>query len=228
MSDLRILVKLPTRGRPEQFRKVATSMLDAAQDRKNIGWCFSFDQDDKSAEDAVEFVVAAFGMCGHKAEVFTSKSDSKIHAINRDINECKFPWDILVVGSDDMFPVAQGWDTVIREAMEKHFPDTDGMLWFPDGHQKSITTMPIMGRKLYQRFGAVYHPSYRSFFCDNEQTEIAQAYGKLVYIDRQLFDHRHPDNGVKVARDETYKRANKDWDADKRNYMQRRRNGFPQ
>lgn len=223
---MRILVKLPSRGRHKQLYDVVVSMNKAHDSGgHDIHWLFSLDSDDPTAEEAERLTKCV--PCG-SAEYPNGTSLSKIHAVNRDINECAYPWDILVVGSDDMFPVAQGWDTIIREAMAKHFPDTDGMLWFPDGHQKSITTMPIMGRKYYNRFLKVYHDSYRSFFSDNEQTEIAQAYGKLVYIDRQLFDHRHPDNGVKVVRDETYKRANKDWDADKRNYMQRRRNGFPQ
>lgn len=217
---MRILVKLPSRGRPDQCGAVIRLMM--SNSAWHCDYLVSLDHDDP----AVDGYSKAFD--GLDVWVKRGRSESKIDAINRDVNGFGEAWDILVVGSDDMFPVAQGWDTVIRESMAKHYPDTDGMLWFPDGHQKSITTMPIMGRKYYQRFGAVYHPSYRSFFCDNEQTEIAQAYGKLVYIDRQLFDHRHPDNGVKVVRDETYKRANKDWDADKRNYMQRRRNGFPQ
>jgi len=121
-------------------------------------------------------------------------SESKIHAVNRDINEFDEPWDILVVASDDMWPVAKGWDTTIRNDMAKHFPDLDGMLWYPDGFQKRITTMPIMGRRYYNRFGFVYHPSYRSFWCDNEQTAVAQAHGKIVYIDQQLFEHRHTRN----------------------------------
>jgi hypothetical protein len=155
------------------------------------------------------------------------EGSTKIDAVNRDIREYPYPWDILVIGSDDMWPVADEWDKIIREAMAKHYPDTDGMLWFPDGYQKRITTMPVIGRKYYNRFGHVYHPSYASFFCDNEQTEIAQAHGKLTYIDRQLFDHRHPANRQGVKVDETYRMADRSWDADKLNYQRRKLAGYP-
>ena len=220
MSDLKILVKLPSRGRPKQCGDVIRAM-QSMQDVE-CEYLVSLDHDDPS----VEAYSKAFE--GLDVWVKHGKSESKIHAINRDVNGFDEPWDILVVGSDDMFPVAQGWDTIIREAMALHFHDLGGMLWFPDGYQKQITTMPIMGRRWFNRFGHVYHPSYRSFFCDNEQTEVAQAHGKLVYIDKQLFDHRHPDNGVRVKRDDTYTKSTPDWNADKANYIQRRAKGFPQ
>lgn len=223
---MNILVKLPSRGRPKQLRDVVVAMNQAHESRGyNIHWLITLDKDDPTREEAEKGTKAV--PCG-SVSYPPGNSISKIHAINRDINECPFKWDILVVTSDDMFPVAQGWDTIIREAMALHFPDLDGMLWFPDGYQKQITTMPIMGRRWYNRFRKVYHDSYRSFFCDNEQTEIAQAYGKLVYIDKQLFDHRHPDNGVRVKRDDTYTKSTPDWNADETNYKQRRAKGFPQ
>lgn len=216
---MNILVKLPSRGRPEQLRDVVMSMMEKCD--QTCQFLVSVDTDDPTVKEFSELppvnVQLAHGL-----------SISKIHAINRDINECEYPWDILVVASDDMWPIVQGWDTIIREAMQKHFLDLDGMLWFPDGHQKRICTMPIMGRKYYNRFRHVYHPSYRSYFCDDEQTEIAQAHGKMVYIDQQLFEHRHPDNGAKVKRDDTYRKSVPDWQRDKQNYRERKAEGFPQ
>jgi len=216
MSALRILVKLPTRGRPKQSAEVVRKMRELMH-----GECLflvSLDSDDPQLGGYVEDI-------GTRSRI--GASESKIHAVNRDINEFDEPWDILVVASDDMWPVAKGWDTIIRNDMAKHFPDLDGMLWYPDGFQKRITTMPIMGRRYYNRFGFVYHPSYRSFWCDNEQTAVAQAHGKIVYIDQQLFEHRHPGNHGTAKRDETYRRADPDKPADKLNFQRRRLAGFP-
>jgi len=215
MSAPRILVKLPTRGRPKQCEDVVRLMREKS-DGTHL-YVVSVDKGDTyPVFPAWPEVLVVPGM-----------STSKIHAVNRDINECEFPWDILVVASDDMWPVAQGWDTIIRNDMAKHFPDLDGMLWYPDGYQKRIITMPILGAKYYRRFGFVYHPSYKSTHCDNEQTEVAQAHGKVVFIDRQLFDHRHPGNGVRVPKDETYRKCDKDWKDDETNCKQRRLAGFP-
>lgn len=213
---MNLLIKLPSRGRPQQCAEVVRKMMAMAE--QPLHYLVSLDADDPAHPD----------LSTTDASIVVRRSSSKIHAINRDINECTYPWDILVVASDDMWPVAQGWDTIIHEAMQRHYPDTDGMLWFPDGHQKRICTMPIMGRKYYNRFRKVYHESYRSFFCDDEQTEIAQAHGKMTYIDQQLFDHRHPANSKSGKVDQTYLRANADWNADKLNYQRRRLAGFLQ
>lgn len=222
---MKILVKLPSRGRPKQFRDIVVAMNQAHESRgHDIHWLFTLDDDDPAREEAKGLTRAV--PCGTSSYP-PGNSTSKIHAINRDINECEYPWDILVVASDDMWPVTKGWDTIIREAMQRHFPDTDGMLWFPDGFQKRITTMPIMGRKFYRRFGYVYHPSYRSFWCDNEQTAVAQAHGKLLFIDHQLFEHRHPGNKGTAKRDDTYRRADAHEQTDKLNFQRRRMAGFP-
>lgn len=216
---MRILVKFPSRGRPKQCVDVLTSMMHKAH--SVCDYLLSLDADDQPHPDFGAFDVDAL-------TTVIGTSDCKVHAINRDINEHEDSWDILVVASDDMWPMEKGWDTTIREAMQRYYPDTDGMLWFHDGYQRKICTMPIMGRKYYSRFQYVYHPSYRSFFCDDEQTAVAMAHGKIQFIDQLLFQHRHPDNRAPgVKSDDTYRRSIPDWKADERNYHERRSKGFP-
>jgi hypothetical protein len=73
----------------------------------------------------------------------------------------------------------------------------------------------------------LYHPSYSSFFCDNEQTDVGLSLNKLVRIERSIAHHNHPHwvGGMKV--DETYRRNNPYWARDQRNYETRKANGFP-
>ena len=70
----------------------------------------------------------------------------------------------------------------IRQKMIKHFPDTDGVLWFFDGWRKDLNTLCIIGRKYYERFGYIYHPDYKSFWCDAEFTEVANKLKKQVLL----------------------------------------------
>ena len=118
-------------------------------------------------------------------------SKTKIEAINADIPDND--WDILVLISDDMIPEIQGFDDIIRKKMIKHFPDTDGVLWFFDGWRRDLNTLCIIGRKYYDRFGYIYHPDYKSFWCDAEFTEVATALGKQVFFDQVIIRHLHPD-----------------------------------
>ena len=79
--------------------------------------------------------------------------------------------------------------------MEKNFSDTDGVLWFADGNRKDLNTLSILGKKYYDRFGYIYNPEYKSTWCDNEFTDVANILKKQVFIDRVIIKHEHPDWG---------------------------------
>jgi hypothetical protein len=49
-------------------------------------------------------------------------SKSKIDAVNRDINEYKKHWDIVLLASDDMIPQIKGYDNIIRDNMMFNYP----------------------------------------------------------------------------------------------------------
>lgn len=186
-----------------------------------------------------------------KVRVVRGNSQNKIHAINRDINEYDFDWNVLLVGSDDMYPQIKGFDQIILDHMAQYYPNTDGCLWYhTEDHQtvlrqryrkpihytsedfkhKWICMLPVMGRAYYERFNYVYHPSYQSFWCDNEQTLEAVKLNKITYIHEQIIKHMHPD-WVKfgLENDETYKRAgNKQLFLRERDhYNWRKARGFP-
>lgn len=160
-------------------------------------------------------------------------STSKIHAVNRDMDYAP-DYDIAVLVSDDMICHKKGWDTILKMRMEMHFPDTDGCLFFWDGdpatakhnNGKGLCTMNIMGKKYFDRFGYFYHPSYKSLWCDNEFTEVAQKYGKMVFSDQVIFKHDHYSNNGKQP-DALMKRTQGFYNIDKANYESRKRLNFP-
>ena len=117
-------------------------------------------------------------------------SSNKIEAININIEGNDF--DIVVCASDDMVPQVQNWDDEIATAMQMWFPDLDGCVHFDDGntHGKLIT-FSILGRKLYDHFGYIYHPDYKSLYCDDEFTQEVRRLGKEKYIDKVIVSHEH-------------------------------------
>ena len=52
-------------------------------------------------------------------------------------------------------------------------------------------TFSILGRELYKEFGYIYHPDYKSLYCDNEFTEEINRMGKIAYIDKEIVRHEH-------------------------------------
>jgi hypothetical protein len=114
----------------------------------------------------------------------------KISAINDHIEGRDF--DIVVCASDDMIPKAHSWDNEIAIAMKEHFPDLDGCVHFNDGNTEGkLITFSILGRKLYEHFGYVYHPDYKSLYCDDEFTQEVKRLGKEKYIDKVIITHEH-------------------------------------
>jgi len=222
MKTYRILIKFPTRSRPEQFLKVLNLLNEKATDRYNVSYLISIDTDDPTM--TLEIAKQAYDICA--PIIMEGTSNNKVHACNRDIEKIK-KWDIVVLISDDMIPQIDGWDEVIRQAITKYHPDTDGCLWFNDGYQDRTCTLSILGRKYYDRFGYIYHPDYNSLFCDNEHTEIAKGLDKLTYFDTVLFRHAHFVNDSRVVRDKLYDYNESFFNIDKQTYEKRRAQGFP-
>jgi len=220
---VRILLKYPTRQRPQQFLARLREWVLQADRRDLISVVVSYDDDDPTMTLGV--IAEATGI--HPAiACHGGISESKIHAINRDMDKGG-DWDIVLIISDDFFCRRRGWDSMVAEQMAKYFPDTDGSLWFYDGSQRKINTLPCLGRKYYDRFGYIYHPGYKSFFCDNEQTDVGLGDRKLVFIDTPIATHEHPAWGGGMKRDALYDRNNKFWKADEALYHSRKAAGFP-
>lgn len=183
----------------------------------------SYDHDDESMTAPI---LAATQELACEVRLYRGASKTKIEAVNASINELA-GWDILIIISDDMFCRRKGWDELVVQKMTYHFPDTDGALWFHDGSkQREICTLSCMGWKMYQRFGYVYNPEYKSFFCDNEFTEIARSLNKLPFFDDCLASHEHPCWQGGMRPDELYQRNNKYWPEDQRTYARRKAAGF--
>jgi uncharacterized protein YlbG (UPF0298 family) len=91
-----------------------------------------------------------------------------------------------------MVPKVWAWDNEIVIAMQTHFPDLDGCVHFNDGNTNgSLITFSILGRELYNHFGYIYHPDYKSLYCDDEFTQEVKRMGKEKYIDKVIISHEH-------------------------------------
>jgi hypothetical protein len=197
---MKLLIKFPTRGRKSKFFEVLYEYIDLLDDVNNTYFLITLDKDDKEMynQDTIDKLKKIKNL-----SYFFGKSENKVSAINRDLKS-NDNWDILLLASDDMIPQIKGYDSVIRDNMTTHFPDTDGVLWFNDGNRKDLNTLSILGKKYYQRFNYIYNPEYKSTWCDNEFTQVANILKKQIFIDQVIIKHEHPDWGFGV-RDEIHR-----------------------
>jgi len=213
-----ILIKFPTRNRPQKFMDALRKYIGMADDTTNMKFMITLDRDDTSYD--LHDITSEFP----SLIISIGESKNKVDAINRDMNRAP-PFDIVLLASDDMIPIMQGYDTIIRTKMKELYPDTDGILWFNDGYQKRTNTLIVMGKKYFDRFGFLYDPVYKSFFCDNEFTEVAEKLGKQTFIDQTIIKHEHPAN-TGVETDELYKTNDKYWKDDEYTYNTRNKMVF--
>ena len=181
---MKILVQFPTLKRSEKFIKCLDRYVRGVKSNPvhfNIN-CDDMDDSmqDPAVQEGIDEVVKQNDLCSYVINFDTDTT--KISAINDHIDEASF--DVLVCASDDMNPQVDNWDEEICCAMQEHYPNLDGCVHFNDGNTDGkLITFSIMGRKLYQHFGYIYHPDYKSLYADDEFTQEVRRMDKETYID---------------------------------------------
>jgi hypothetical protein len=219
-----ILVQFPTRARPEKFKEVLLKYIKMAETPSDMVFNISMDSDDLSMNNPSIREWFSELQTKYALTFNYSNNKSKIEAVNANIDKID-SWDIVLLASDDMIPVVCGYDTVIREHMSQFFPDTDGVLWYYDGFRKDLNTLSIMGRSYFNRFGYIYHPSYKSEWCDNEYQDIFTQLNKYKKIDMMIIRHEHP-CWMRQKYDALAEKNRKYVALDMKNYQIRKTNNF--
>jgi hypothetical protein len=223
---MRILLKCPTRSRPQKVIATLGAYLHLATRKDLIGVAVSCDQDDTSmTRNLVQEELRRRLASAAWHRLFFSANRSKIEACNANMDEIDYPWDIVILVSDDMIPQVSGWDDVIRNHMLARFPDTNGILWCNDGYQgDKLNTLCIFGRRMYEEFGHIYHPDYKSLFCDTELTDRCNGDLKprCFYIPYCIIRHEHPGTGYAQNNDALYAHNQTYWIPDMLTYIRRK------
>ena len=218
---MNILLKCPTRSRPKQVIETLRSYVQLANQPNRLGVCVSCDTDDESMHDLnVEYHITKLPVAW--VRIFYNDNKSKIQAVNADMDKIDWKWDIVILVSDDMIPKVKGYDDRIREKMPL---STDAIVWINDGTQgNTLNTLSIMGRTMYDSFGYIYHPSYKSLFCDTEFTDLCKGslVSKCAYIDDILNQHEHPGTGFPQKQDTLYQKNQQYWSQDMETYISRK------
>ncbi len=216
------LFKYPSRSRPDRFFEGLDSIVNNISDKDYYHISCTLDEDDLTMNNpqVIERIKTY-----PNVSIEWGISNSKINAVNRSMPE--IDWDILIVMSDDMRFNIFGFDTMIGVDMMNWFPEMDGLLHYPDQDAKEfLATMVIMGKGLYKRLGRnIYHPDFKSLWCDNLLQDIAIKLGKYKYCGYQINVHLCPAYGH-LERDEMFNRQQGDWGHDEALYNEIKNRGY--
>ena len=218
---MKILLKYPTRSRPDWFKSTFELYKDKLSGKHDVCWLITMDADDETMNSE-----SMRAYLDRQANLSYRYGDhkTKIEACNADM-DISGDWDVVVLVSDDMVPVRFGFDDVIAAEMQKHFPGLDGALNFPDGccGDNGLITQSIMGRRLYERFGYIYWPEYRSFYCDTEFSDVVRQMGKCTECQPIIVKHEWKGDNI----DALARHNKKSWAHDERLYKARKAAGWP-
>ncbi len=216
-----LLIKIPTRSRPEKFLQVLDLYYQKLSGEIPYHFVISCDSSDTSMNNVR--MIEQIEKYPHITLFFTDNR-SKVEAYNQGVDSQT--WTIIIVGSDDMIPQVEHYDKIIVKEMLDAFPDYDGVLNFNDGYVGGkLNTYPVIGRKYYNRFGFIYNPVYKSLFCDEEFTKISKKINKEKVCNQVLLRHEHPCNGYNNV-DRLYLQNEILEQRDRKTIRERERNNF--
>lgn len=191
-----ILAQFPTFARPDKFLNCFQKYLLGVSGQNKIIFNINCDTGDGFMfNETMQKAVMSLPTRYHVDDVVTVRMNydhdtTKISSINSHIDDLFF--DIVICLSDDMIPQQDGWDLQISSDMQEYFPNLNGCLHYNDGYQQNkLITLSILGKRLYEYFGYIYHPDYKSLYCDNEFTQEVYKLGRVQYIDKVIIKHEH-------------------------------------
>lgn len=218
---MNLLIKFPSRSRPEQFKKALDSYIRYSSNLDKIQFIFTLDSNDERLDEYFKIIQSR----PINQLIVVGESRGKISAINRDLSLLKdLKYDVILLASDDMIAVQR-----YQDAIEQKFNELgdDRVFWFSDGNQKRLNTLVIIGRKYFEHFLYLYHPSYVSLWCDNEFHDVAIMLGKMNTEPYEcIIEHQHFAHNRQYKSDDLYRENDKYWDVDKNNYYTRKQNNF--
>lgn len=216
----KLLIKFPTRGRKSVFMNTFNLYNNKLSGKHDVEFRVSMDENDRDMN-----VPEVWDFLDEKKNVTYCYGENtcKVEAINANMEGVEF--DVVLLASDDMIPQVDAYDDIIMQAYALHYPDYSGAIWFNDGRVgTALCTLSILGKQLYDRFGYIYHPQYKSLWCDNEFHDVCHSWGKMTYVDHVIIRHAWTD----VTGGDILHIRNEGWnDKDKRTYYSRKEAGFP-
>lgn len=189
-SKLKISICCPTRGRPENVKRLLGSITNTCDQKPEV--ILYIDEDDSVDPD-----------------IWNSGLVKIIIGPRKTLSDC---WnecakaatgDILMFAGDDIVFKTKGWDRMVINTFESH-PDKFIFVHGDDGHWgNKFGTHGFIHRKWYETVGYLLPPYFVSDYGDTWINDMANLLGRRVFLNF-ITEHLHPAWG-KAEIDQTHK-----------------------
>jgi hypothetical protein len=199
-----ISILTPTRSRPENVKRLVSSIFATANNPNEIEILFYVDEDDFTFPIEME-----------SENVRVIRGPRMWLSLMQNILFSQCRGEIIMYAGDDVVFKTHGWDTSVIEAFNK-FPDKLVLVYPNDlaTHGAKIALHGFLHRRWVETVGYWVAPGRGSLY-DLWHTEVARHLGRLHYLNDVHVAHIHYRQGNKQAKyDEVYayvSTSNRSW-----------------
>lgn len=201
----RILIIMPTRGRPWSALEAIASVFRTADEPDRIGLLVCQDEDDRGRFKLSRDSQSIHTVIGERRSFIGWLNEG----VTRNVIETSgapCPWSHVAWLGDDVRYRTKGWDTIVRSYKE--------LVVFGDDRYRQAPSHPFIRTEIPKALG-FFIPSGLMHYCaDGFIWALAGELKSITRDDRIVTDHMHPDAG-KADRDNLYVDTHKaHWDND--------------
>lgn len=205
IDEPRMLVIVPTRGRPENMHRLEQARR-ATSTTGRVDFLYAVDEDDPKA---LEYARTATGWeDGPDSKVFIAPRERMVGTLNTCARLAVRPpsqWSYLGFMGDDHLPRTTGWDAQVLDVLDSPFPRVvygNDLLQGPN-----LPTAVFLQAHMVAAMGFMAPPVLVHLYADNFWLELGRAVDGLVYLPDTVIEHVHPIAG-KTAWDAGYQEVN--------------------
>ena len=218
MTEPRILVITPSRGRSGRLTAMLDATLSTSGPGTHVAVCTDADDPDRGGNEQL----AADARELWPGRTFWHRGPRKSLAAWTNYLAVSWPraarYGYLASLGDDHVPRTQGWDGVLTGAIEAM--GGTGIAYGDDGWQhENMPTAWVMSAGIVRVLGWLFLPGLgHGYFGDNAIRDLGELAGCLRYCPGVKIIHEHPDAG-KAPGDVTYAEAVPSWAGDEQAYL---------
>lgn len=183
-----ISVVVPTRGRPESFYEMCSTIEDTAETKVEV--VAVIDSDDIDSYDDILEKTQAF-----QSRIVAVVVPEELPLSNHwNKGEMWTTGEYVMLGADDLRFRTESWDTKIIETFETELADDIGLVYASDGSpvQGSLATHPIVTRRWIEAVGRWVPDGLAADWVDVYLTRLGLAIERIRYRPDVLIEHMHP------------------------------------
>lgn len=198
----------PSRGRPEQVKRMIDSALDNAFGF--VGVAIGIDDDDPKKDEYLNIIHPDINI-----QIFQRNGEAGDVSVVNGLARNAKGYYVLFVGDDVIFRTKH-WDKMMTSRMPM---DDIGIVTPNNGSDKTKACLHFMVTKKWcDIVGWVLPPQITHYYSDPVLQHIGEKLGRLIKADDVVIDHLHWERTKQTVRDETHARVEANTSKDRATY----------